>query len=311
MNHDRLRRSALVIATVTNGLLASMSGTFGDAVSNLNDAWRTAYEHAAKQTLSNLRASVPVLVNRFDQIALYRPGMDRPDLFSMDPTIYREAKSVAHTPAALYVRLAASGLGTLDEARLQWLAAYQSLLSDAEAEIGGRADIPAQIRAMQTGMLADVPRFAQRIQQRGTVDQAILDEMGSLVRNAVRKNLELAAASQLEQFRDQIGKWKADYPSLAWDRAVVVTIGVHQARERYLQRQFFDWMLRDDPRTQDRVVFAETMTPPPLEKADDALMLLSKVMLDKGLSEVIFDDRLRLQADVLGDAAEAVIKNWH
>jgi hypothetical protein len=35
------------------------------------------------------------------------------------------------------------------------------------------------------------------------------------------------------------------------------------------------------------------------------------VMLDKGLSEVIFDDRLRLQADVLGDAAEAVIKNWH
>jgi hypothetical protein len=156
MNHDRLRRSALVIATVTIGLLASMSGTFGDAVSNLNDAWRTAYEHAAKQTLSNLRASVPVLVNRFDQIALYRPGMDRPDLFSMDPTIYREAKSVAHTPAALYVRLAASGLGTLDEARLQWLAAYQSLLSDAEAEIGGRADIPAQIRAMQTGMLADV-----------------------------------------------------------------------------------------------------------------------------------------------------------
>src|SRR5262249_14440048 len=130
MNHDRLRRSALVIATVTIGLLASMSGTFGDAVSNLNDAWRTAYEHAAKQTLSNLRASVRVLVNRSDQVALCGRGRDGRVLSWMAPKIYREEKSVAHTPAALYVRLAASGLGTLDEARLQWLAAYQSLLSD-------------------------------------------------------------------------------------------------------------------------------------------------------------------------------------
>ena len=311
MNHDRLRRGALAIATVTIGVLASMSGTFADALSNLNDAWRTAYEQAARQTLSNLRASVPVLVNCFDRIALYRPGMDQPDLFSMDMKIYRQAKSVAHTPAALYAGLAAFGLGSLDEERLKWLTVYQSLLSDAEVEIGGQADIPAHIRTMQTGMLADVRRFAQRLQQRGTVDQAILDEMGSVVRSAVRKNLELAAAAQLEQFRGQIDKWRAAYPSLAWDRAVVVVISVHQARDRYLQRQFFDWMLRDDPHTQDRVVLAETMTPPPLEKADDALMLLSKVMLDKGLSQVIFDDRLTLQADVLGDAAEAIIKSWH
>jgi hypothetical protein len=70
----------------------------------------------------------------------------------------------------------------------------------------------------------------------------------------------------------------------------------------YLQRQFFDWMLGDQPSRQDRVVFAETQTPPPpLEKAPatDALTLLSKVMLDKGLSSSLLGDPLALQWDAV------------
>jgi hypothetical protein len=54
----------------------------------------------------------------------------------------------------------------------------------------------------------------------------------------------------------------------------------------------------------------ETLNPPPpLEKAAprDSLMLLSKVMLDKGLSQFVFGDVYALQSDVLGDAAEAVL----
>jgi hypothetical protein len=117
----------------------------------------------------------------------------------------------------------------------------------------------------------------------------------------------------LEQFRAQVSRWKAAYPSLAWDRAAVVVVGVHQARGGNLQRQFFDWLLRDGPDRQDRVVFAETLTPPaPLEQApaSDALTLLAKVMLDKDLATVVFGDPLALQADVLGPAAEAIIATW-
>ena len=95
--------------------------------------------------------------------------------------------------------------------------------------------------------------------------------------------------------------------------AAVVVIGVHQARDGNLQRQFFDWLLDDRPSRQDRVVFAETLTPPaPLDQAPatEALTLLSKVMLDKGLAKVVFGDPLALQSDVLGGAAEAIIATW-
>lgn len=307
---NRLKLSFASVAVAALSVLATVDQTWADALSDLNNEFRRTYAAAAARTLSDMKSSVPVLVNRFGQIALYRPGADKPDLFAMDMKAYLEARAVAHTPAALYAGLAPFGLGRLDNDRLQWVQRYQSLLSAAEAQIRTRTDIPESVRTIQVGMLADVRRIAQRIQQQGAVDQTILNEMGSTVRDAVRKNLEFGAASQLDQFRKRVEQWKATYSALAWDRAVVVIIGFHQARDRYLQRQFFDWLLHDSPTRQDRVVYAETLTLPASVEGD-ALVLLSKVMLDKGLSNVIFADPLTLQADVLGDAAEEIIRNWH
>lgn len=308
--HHLLRAAAVCLACLT-----PLGGPRADAISDLNRAFTEAYRLGAARTLANLRAAAPVLVNRFEQIALYRPGVEEPELFSMDASLYLQASAVSHTAAAVAARLAPFGLGALDDERRAWLARYQSLLSaaEAEAEVARRGDTPEELRTLQRGMLGDVRRFAQRIHQQGSVDQALLDDMGAAVRAAVRKNLEYAAASQLEQFRNQVVRWKAAHPSLAWDRAAVVVIGVHQARDGNLQRQFFDWLLDDRPSRQDRVVFAETLAPPaPLDQAPatDALTLLSKVMLDKGLAKVVFGDPLALQSDVLGGAAEAIIATW-
>jgi hypothetical protein len=294
-------------------LLGPASRSQADAISDLDQAFKDAYRLAATQMLGTLRTSVPVLVNRFEQIALYRPGVEQPELFSMDTGPYLQASAVSHTAAALDARMLSAGLGKLDADRLAWLAHYQLLLSTAEGEIAGRRDMPDALRTLQLGMLAEVRRFAQRIYQQGSLDQILLEAMGATVRPAIQQNLAFAAASQLEQFRAQVDRWRAAYPALAWDRALAVVIGGHQARDRNLQRQFFDWMLDDRPARQDRVVFAETMTPPgPLGQAPptEALMLLSKVLLDKGLAATLFDDPLALQSDVLGGATEAIIGSW-
>ena len=49
---------------------------------------------------------------------MYRPGVDQPDLFSMDMTLYLEARAIAHTAVALNARMTPFGLGTLDSERL-------------------------------------------------------------------------------------------------------------------------------------------------------------------------------------------------
>ncbi len=282
-------------------------------LAELNNEFRSAYGTAAARVMSDVRSSVPVLVNRFGEISLYRPGVDDPAVFSMDMAHYLDARAVAHTAVAVYARLVPFGLGRIDAARLAWLAGYQSLLSAAEAEVQGQTGVAEEMRQVQSDLLAEVRRFVQRVHQQGAVDQAMLDAFGKAVRAGVRRNLEFAAVSQLEQFRAQIDKWKSSYPALRWDEAVVVVIGVHQARRRNLQTQFFDWFSGDKPELEDRVVFAETLDPPPpLDKAPPvgALTLLSKVLLDKGLAKYMFDDVYALQSDVLGDSAETILKSW-
>lgn len=291
----------------------SQQGAKADPISDLDKAFRDAYGLATSQTFLTLRAKGPVLVNRFGQIALYRPGIENPEIFSMDMRLYLETRAIAHTGVALYARLAPFGFGKLDPDRLAWLNGYAALLSKAEANLESRTDIPPDLKSTQLKMLATCRRTIQSMIQQGEIEIGTLKALAADIRPGIDINLEAAAGSQLEQFRSQVNKWKSTYTDLNWSNAVVVILGIHQARENYLQRQFFDWLLHDNPDSQEHVIFAETMSlPRPLEvdPAPQAIELLSKVMLDKEISAAIFNDPLRMQSDVLGNAAASIIEGW-
>ncbi|MDO9706714.1 hypothetical protein [Paracraurococcus lichenis] len=312
MSHHALQR--LCRPALAGLLLLCPAGApWADPVTDLTGAFVEAYRASAAHRLEALRAEVPVLVNRFEEVALYRPGVEAPEIFAMDLRTYGQASAVAHAAATLATRLLPHGAGPLDEARRGWLDGYLRRVAAAEEALAGQRDLPEEMRRLQVDMLAEVRRAAQRIRQQDALDPALLQALGERLRPGIRQNLDWAARSQLEQFRAQVGRWKEAFPGLAWDRAAVVVIGVHQARGGNLQRQFFDWLTGDAPAREDRVVFAETLAPPPplgQEAPEQALGLLGKVMLDKDLGRVVFGDPLALQSDVLAPAAQAVIAGW-
>jgi hypothetical protein len=284
-----------------------------DPLSDLEQAFHDAYSNAAGRTLETLRASAPVLVNNAGQIALYRPGVPEPDIFTMDSRLFLEASTVAHTPVALEARLVPDGLGRLDPGRLDWLAKYENSLAKADDDIAHRTDLPAELQSAQRDILTKVRRTAGQARRTGQIARHDIDDLGAAIRQDIRFSLKVAATAQLDQFRKQIETWKAAYPDLAWDKAVVVIVAGHQPRRDQLQQQFFDWMLHDDPGRQEHVVYAETLDhPPPLDRkpATEAMVLLSKVMLDKSLAASIFGDPLALQSDALGPAAGEIIGSW-
>lgn len=305
------RLTQLVLAAIV--LVAFPLYAQADAMADLDRAFRQAYNLAAAESLTKLRSSAPVLINRFGQIALYRPGLDTPEIYSMDMSVYLQARSVSHVAPALIARLAPAAPGPLDSQRSGWLASYEQLLANAAMALRARNDIIEETKSKQITLLETVLDVVKEIRRRGEVDEQTLRSMGTMVRPHIESNLALAATSQLEQFRRQIELWKTQYPSLNWNQAVVVIVGNHQARRNYLQRQFFDWMLGDHPDKEDRVVFAETLIPPaPLQQdlQPPAMVLLSKVMLDKQISQYLFDDPYTLQSDVLGGAAQNIIRQW-
>lgn len=293
--------------------VAAAPMALSDALGDLEQSFHDAYAKAAERTLETLRASVPVLVNSGGQIAFYRPGVAEPEIFTMEARLFEETSAIAHTPVALEARLAPDGFGRLDAARLDWLANYETQLAKADDDIAHRTDLPADLLAAERDILAKVRDTVGRTRRTGQIVQADLDRLGAGVRQDIRLSLKVAATSQLDQFRDRIARWQASYPGLKWDKAVVVIVAGHQPRQDQLQQQFFDWLLQDDPRRQDHVVYAETLDhPPPLDRkpATAAMVLLSKVMLDKSLAGSIFGDPLALQSDALGPAATDVIRAW-
>jgi hypothetical protein len=133
-------RLTLVLIALWPGLAVSQARA--DALSDLNKAFRNAYSEAASRSLADLRGRVPILVNRFGEIALYRPGVEKPDFFSMNMKLYLVARTVAHTAVALNARLAPFGSGSIDSEGLAWLVTYQTLLRGASDELANRDDIP-------------------------------------------------------------------------------------------------------------------------------------------------------------------------
>jgi acyl-CoA synthetase (AMP-forming)/AMP-acid ligase II len=143
------RRSFAESVLVLIGLGVCLAGgpVHADALSDLNKAFRNAYGQAASQSLADLRGRAPILVNRFGEIALHRPGVEIPDFFSMDMKLYLVSRTVAHTVVAMNARLAPFTSRPLDANALEWLATYQALLTSAADELANRLDEPAMTTA--------------------------------------------------------------------------------------------------------------------------------------------------------------------
>jgi hypothetical protein len=82
----------------------------------------------------------------------------------------------------------------------------------------------------------------------------------------------------------------------------VIVTGSHQGRARSLALQYFEKRLREPAQEEARVAYAEGVSD---EKG--ALALVGTRKIDFAVAKAFFGDERRLQRDVLGDAAEALL----
>ena len=129
----------------------------------------------------------------------------------------------------------------------------------------------------------------------------------------VEGNLYDGAKEQLDQFKAQMEKWKTEYPNENWEDLRVVVMGFHQARDLYALKLFFQWLLKE-PDFEKKVVFAEyqfSIFGDQKEKAEElALLLLTKVDFEKEPSLFLLGNETQLQKDVMGPAAQKILKAW-
>jgi len=277
----------------------------GNPFCPLNSAFRDAY---AERRAAMLAASGPVLVQSGDMLVLLHRGerIERPATNEH----YHELKAVAHVPFALYLLLA-GGDGPIDVALLDKLVSYKALVEAALATMDGRFSDPAQ-RERQRRILTRSLSWIERVTREKRLTSS---ELGAFVRSQradVVQNVRDAAHQNVMTLHAQVTALSARMTPEERARLQVVIGTPHMARAGNLSLQYFTAWLGEpsagrhaDERVAEgaRIIVAENIF-----DTDRSAALVGTHLVDRAAAAAFFDEPLRLDRDLLSDAAEEAIR---
>jgi len=222
---------------------------------------------------------------------------------AVTPKAFHMLKSIAHAPIAIYVMLSSHNGGALPKTVVKDLQRVHKTLAAALA-----ADAVAQANshdsALARQVLTECLAFVEDVQERKALDAASLKAFARAIGPALLRLTETATALQLEFLHHAVQTALAGLSREKRKRLHVVVVGDHQARERSFAMQYFLLRLQEPEGEESRVTYAENA-----ESVDEALALVGTQRLDRKVATAFFGDSKRLQRDVLGDAASALLKS--
>jgi hypothetical protein len=219
---------------------------------------------------------------------------------SLTPPIYTTVKSLSH----LFLGMVGILQPYLDDAagnRQKWRPHLEAMRDSARlvmphlGEFGLGGDSLARNRYLMEHLLA----FIDRALAEGSYSRAALTGLARELAPLLLADADEAARAQIDMMDAAVRHWRAGLPPDVWRKVLVVIEGPHQPRVENLQYSYFRYALAD-PATQ--LVYAENVF-----NRQGALDLVGSVLADRSLAVIAFDEELRMERDLLGDAAEAYL----
>jgi hypothetical protein len=219
-------------------------------------------------------------------------------------------KAAAHAPlgvyALLFPLLQDSASAQLSPALKMRLVSSQSTIERAEHELrryGEHDGLSEAACRDSTEVLRTTREFIEQTLARQRVDAERLGELARSLGPRLTRltehatELELTALHEATEaaLRNMTPEQRASFE--------VVVAGAHQARDRSLPLQYFQARFGEAPGEEHRVAYAESVSGPA-----EARELIGTRRLDREIAGAFFGNPKRLQRDVLGDAAEHLLK---
>jgi len=208
------------------------------------------------------------------------------------PRAFHVLKSVAHAPVGVYALLLPACDGPLPP---QLRSHVQAALERLPVELPDAHETAKQViettRAFLSQVLADQ-----------AVTKAALDNFAQVMGPRLLELTDAATRLALASLHAAVQEALASLPEPTHPQLQVVVVCDHQARGRSLHVQYFRKRLSEPEGAEDRVAFAEGA-----EDVTQALALVGTRQLDRQLARAFFGEPRRLQTDVLGDSAKAIL----
>lgn len=273
----------------------------------INASFHETYTRLVEQVLVQLGDSVPVVVLIGDDAMLVSDGGE--DREQVIPARYHELKALAHLAFGVQLTLMANGRGRVTELTVSELHMKRTQIKEAQAAASGAFSTSTLTIAPKAPaeLLCRARALVDRVLEEGAVDFERLHEHVRALTSHALETAQLAVCIELEQLHALLGRWRSDLGESRWAGLYVVICGAHQPRYREATCQYFGQLLHQPEgygaEREDRLVYAEGFC-----DVNAALDLLARHIVDQRASNLLFNDRRRLQEDLLADAARAEVR---
>eukprot|EP00045_Choanoeca_perplexa_P004456 m.38228 g.38228 ORF g.38228 m.38228 type:complete len:358 (+) comp12584_c0_seq2:192-1265(+) len=281
-----------------------------DALVTINETFHKTYAAAG----DSLRPT-PLILLENDYILLWRTPNQREVYATITPRLYHDLKMTCHVPLVVIIMLEAILVGTdnpapsqaitlsvLDcdklNAYLEQLEALRSQQWDERFPTLSEADVRLQHHLVNTTY-----NYVQQTATAGSTTRADLLAFAAKIQPALRRNVTLAAAAQVDGLHAAIDRLQAELTETEWNRLTIGLTAPTMARTRSLATLYFAKRFGMDLQHNPKFFVMEE-----IDQEDHALRLISTHILDSHLSSALYEDPYYLWKDIMGDGASERIE---
>ena len=130
-----------------------------------------------------------------------------------------------------------------------------------------------------------------------------LNSFTSVVSPYLLEGAAVAAQLELKNLHEIVTKWRNQIKDSDWRNVKILICGPHQPRHGHVTTQYFRRLLNEKAKVgavgEDRIIYAENKF-----DQDSVMDLLARHIIDQKAAEAFFNDKFRLQRDLLQDGAK-------
>ena len=277
------------------------------AVNRLDSAMNELYGSTLKFSKRNFRDQFPIIIALFSgqggQMILYPPGKP-PIVADRVPIAYELAKSVSHSPMAIYQVVSpflkdptadSSWKGPMRTFRTQ----NQTALDSIDA-----LDLTKDDKDALAGILKRNIAFMDKCLEKGTYTFAELEEFAQGQKPFLEKSTWISGNAQVTHWMKVLDDWKKMLGK-DWDKLYAATNTLYVTRQNNILFTILVQYMGKEA-INERLLLIETaeFTTPPEKLLD----VLTRIVADRSLGKVFFGDYYLMDVELLSDPSRRAIR---
>ncbi len=274
----------------------------------INKQKRHIYDKALSQFQDKFLKQHPVIVSLFSgeggRFILYRPNQS--PLEAPPPAmVYQLAKSVGHAGISLYEIL--TPYAEDSKADLAWQVSLRQFRDGVEDALQKLQDLEVseEDRKVLEDALSIDKKFADQCLEQGSFTAADIQSFARSLKPLIKKLGVIAGTAQTSHWVHVMSEWK-DMLGDDWSKTYAVTNTLYVTRQNNILFSVLAQFMGEEAINQRLMIFetsAFTTTP------ESMIALLARIISDRELGQVFFNDYMLMDSELFGSAGRAALKD--